>query len=213
MRQFMAGQLTYAREITWFLAPYINSYKRFQVGTFAPTKAIWSRDNRTAGFRLCGEDTKAIRIECRIGGADLNPYLAFAALLAAGPRRHRGKAGARAGLCRRRLSRQGLREIPKTLRDAIDAARQVEDAARRLRRRGGRALCPHRAVGAVRIRPPHHRLGVEARVRAVLSTQHSRSCRVEHEPMLVGARLEHARPLVMDLNVLSEASRSARTSG
>ena len=84
MRQFMAGQLKYAREITWFLAPYINSYKRFQAGTFAPTKAIWSRDNRTAGFRLCGEGTKAIRIECRIGGADLNPYLAFAALLAAG---------------------------------------------------------------------------------------------------------------------------------
>ena len=53
-------------------------------GTFAPTKIIWSRDNRTAGFRLCGEGTKGIRIECRIGGADLNPYLAFAALIAAG---------------------------------------------------------------------------------------------------------------------------------
>ena len=48
----------YARDITYFLAPYINSYKRFQAGTFAPTKAIWSRDNRTAGFRLCGEGTK-----------------------------------------------------------------------------------------------------------------------------------------------------------
>ena len=47
------------RDITYFLAPYINSYKRFQVGTFAPTKAVWSRDNRTAGFRLCGEGGKA----------------------------------------------------------------------------------------------------------------------------------------------------------
>src|SRR4029078_11679303 len=84
MRHYVAGQLAYAREITWFLAPYINSYKRFQAGTFAPTKAIWSPDNRTAGFRLCGADTKSILIECRIGGADLNPYLAFAALLAAG---------------------------------------------------------------------------------------------------------------------------------
>ena len=84
MRQFVAGQLTYARDLTWFLAPYVNSYKRFQVGTFAPTRAVWSRDNRTAGFRLCGEGGKAIRIECRIGGADLNPYLAFAALIAAG---------------------------------------------------------------------------------------------------------------------------------
>ena len=84
MRHYMAGQIAHASEITYFLAPYINSYKRFQAGTFAPTRAVWSVDNRTAGFRLCGEGTKGIRIECRIGGADLNPYLAFAALIAAG---------------------------------------------------------------------------------------------------------------------------------
>ncbi|WP_458237734.1 glutamine synthetase family protein, partial [Pseudomonas sp. P5_A2_2] len=84
MRAWVAGQLKYANDITCFLAPYINSYKRFQAGTFAPTRAVWSRDNRTAGFRLCAEGSKAIRIECRIGGADLNPYLAFAALIAAG---------------------------------------------------------------------------------------------------------------------------------
>ena len=77
--------MTYARELTYFLAPYINSYKRFQqAGTFAPTRAVWSGDNRTAGFRLCGQDSPAIRVECRIGGADLNPYLAYAALIAAG---------------------------------------------------------------------------------------------------------------------------------
>lgn len=84
MRSWVAGQLKYAADYTYFLAPYINSYKRFQAGTFAPTKIMWSQDNRTAGFRLCGEGTNAIRIECRIGGADLNPYLAFAALIAAG---------------------------------------------------------------------------------------------------------------------------------
>jgi len=84
MRHFVAGQLKYAPDITYFLAPLVNSYKRFAAGTFAPTKAIWSRDNRTAGWRLVGEGTDAIRIECRVGGADLNPYLAFAALLAAG---------------------------------------------------------------------------------------------------------------------------------
>ena len=71
MKHFMAGLLTYAGDITYFLAPYINSYKRFQAGTFAPTKAIWSRDNRTAGFRVCGENTKGVRVECRIGGAVL----------------------------------------------------------------------------------------------------------------------------------------------
>ena len=118
MRQFMAGQLKYAGDITWFLAPNINSYKRFQAGTFAPTKAIWSRDNRTAGFRLVGEGAKSIRVECRIGGADLNPYLAFAALIAA------GLAGVDEGLeleapfVGDAYGGKRLREVPKTLREA-----------------------------------------------------------------------------------------------
>ena len=58
----------------------------FVTGLFAPTKAIWSVDNRTAGFRLCGEDSKGVRVECRIGGSDLNPYLALAVQIAAGLR-------------------------------------------------------------------------------------------------------------------------------
>ena len=84
MRHYMAGLIAYAPEYTFFLAPYVNSYKRFAKGTFAPTKTVWSVDNRTAGFRLCGEGSKAVRVECRIGGSDLNPYLAQAAMLAAG---------------------------------------------------------------------------------------------------------------------------------
>ena len=84
MKNYMAGLLKYAPDCTYFLAPYINSYKRFVKGSFAPTRAIWSVDNRTAGFRLCGEGTQAIRVECRIGGSDLNPYLAIAAQIAAG---------------------------------------------------------------------------------------------------------------------------------
>lgn len=83
MRHALAGQLAHAGDITCFLAPYVNSYKRFAPGTFAPTKAVWSLDNRTAGFRICGADTPAVRIECRIGGADLNPFLAFTGLVAA----------------------------------------------------------------------------------------------------------------------------------
>ncbi|MGH1415061.1 MAG: glutamine synthetase family protein [Pelagimonas sp.] len=84
MKNYVAGMLKYASDYTYFLAPYINSYKRFMKGTFAPTRIIWSVDNRTAGFRLCGDGTKAVRMECRIGGSDINPYLAMAALLAAG---------------------------------------------------------------------------------------------------------------------------------
>ena len=84
MKNYMAGLIAYAPDYTFFLAPYVNSYKRFAKGTFAPTKTVWSIDNRTAGFRLCGADTKGVRVECRIGGSDLNPYLAQAAMLAAG---------------------------------------------------------------------------------------------------------------------------------
>ncbi len=84
MKSYVAGLLKYAPDYTYFLAPYINSYKRFQKGSFAPTRIIWSIDNRTAGFRLCGDGTKAVRIECRVGGSDINPYLAMSVLLAAG---------------------------------------------------------------------------------------------------------------------------------
>ncbi len=84
MEHYMAGLIAYAPDYTFFLAPYVNSYKRFSKGTFAPTKTVWSVDNRTAGFRLCGDGTKGVRVECRIGGSDLNPYLAQAVMLAAG---------------------------------------------------------------------------------------------------------------------------------
>ena len=81
-RHYLGGLLKYADDITVFLAPYVNSYKRFQKGSFAPTAKVWSVDNRTAAFRLCGDSTKAVRVECRVPGADMNPYLAIAALLA-----------------------------------------------------------------------------------------------------------------------------------
>jgi len=119
MKHYLAGQLAHASELTYFLAPYINSYKRFMVGTFAPTRAVWSFDNRTAGFRICGSDTKAIRVECRVGGADLNPYLAFAALIAA------GLDGIEKKMDLEPLASgdvydasRKLRDIPKTLREA-----------------------------------------------------------------------------------------------
>jgi glutamine synthetase len=84
MRQYLAGLLKYAREGTLFLAPHVNSYKRFVADTFAPTHLVWSSDNRTAGYRIVGHTPASLRIECRIGGSDLNPYLALAAQIAAG---------------------------------------------------------------------------------------------------------------------------------
>ena len=84
MRAYMAGLIQFAPDMTFFMAPYVNSYKRFSKATFAPTKTVWSVDNRTAGFRLCGAGTNSVRVECRIPGSDMNPYLAMASQLAAG---------------------------------------------------------------------------------------------------------------------------------
>jgi glutamine synthetase len=82
-RSFVAGQLKYMRELTLFLAPNINSYKRFVEGSFAPTALRWGRDNRTCAFRLVGHGA-SLRLENRIPGGDVNPYLATAAVVAAG---------------------------------------------------------------------------------------------------------------------------------
>lgn len=120
MEHYVAGLLAHAGEITLALAPYINSYKRFVAGTFAPTKAVWSKDNRTAGYRLCGDGTKGIRIECRVGGSDLNPYIAFAALLAAGIDGIEKQMELEDPFSGDAYGAAGVREVPKTLRDATD---------------------------------------------------------------------------------------------
>ena len=124
MKHFLAGQLAHARDITAFLAPYVNSYKRFTIGMFAPTKAVWSADNRTAGFRVCGEHTKAVRVECRIPGSDVNPYLACAALLAAGLDGIEKKMELEPELKGDMYSAKGIREIPHNLREAADLLNQ-----------------------------------------------------------------------------------------
>jgi glutamine synthetase len=82
-RRFVAGLLAGARQLTWLWAPYVNSYKRYVPGSWAPTAAVWGVDNRTCGFRLVGRHA-ARRVECRIPGADVNPYLALAGIFAAG---------------------------------------------------------------------------------------------------------------------------------
>ena len=82
-RWFLGGWMAHIRELFCFYAPYPSSYKRYVPGSFAPTGIAWSYDNRTAGFRIVGHGS-SLRIECRTPGADANPYLAFAATLAAG---------------------------------------------------------------------------------------------------------------------------------
>jgi glutamine synthetase len=81
--RFVAGLLAGMRELTLFYAPNINSYKRFQQGSFAPTAVAWGNDNRTCSLRVIGHGP-AKRVENRMPGADVNPYLALAALIASG---------------------------------------------------------------------------------------------------------------------------------
>jgi glutamine synthetase len=82
-RQYLAGHIACAGEFAIFLAPNINSYKRYAAASWAPTTLAWGHDNRTCGFRIVGHG-QHLRTESRIPGADVNPYLAFAALIAAG---------------------------------------------------------------------------------------------------------------------------------
>ncbi len=121
-RHYLGGLLKYASDITVFMAPYVNSYKRFQKGSFAPTRKVWSVDNRTAAFRLCGDGTRAVRVECRVPGADVNPYLAIAGMLAAGLAGIEEKLDPGAPLTGDAYEGEAG-SIPTNLRDATEALR------------------------------------------------------------------------------------------
>jgi glutamine synthetase len=118
-KQFLAGWIAGAKEMAIFLAPTINSYKRYAAGSWAPTTLAWGHDNRTCGFRIVG-DGAAQRIETRIPGGDVNPYLAFGALIAA------GLHGIEAGLelpppLEGNAYESDAERFPSTLREAIEA--------------------------------------------------------------------------------------------
>lgn len=117
-RHFLGGQLSLAREFSYFYAPTVNSYKRYQASTFAPTRIAWAADNRTCGFRIVGEDS-SLRIENRIPGADVNPYLAFAATIAAGLHGIDNKIEPPSEL-KGNAYEANVQPVPKTLTEAID---------------------------------------------------------------------------------------------
>lgn len=144
MDHYLAGLLAHAAEYTYFLAPYVNSYKRFARGTFAPTQTVWSVDNRTAAFRLCGEGTKTVRIECRTPGSDMNPYLALAAMLAAGLKGIEEKLPLPEPFAGDAYEDDESRHIPRTLRDARAALLGSE----MLREAMGDAVVTHYARAA-----------------------------------------------------------------
>jgi glutamine synthetase len=127
MRHFLGGVMAYAREFSLFVASNVNSYKRYAVASWAPVNLVWGRDNRTCSFRVVGRG-QALRVENRIPGADANPYLAYAAVLAAGlegiergieaPSEHRGNG----------YVAQGVPRIPASLYEAIGELERSEVA-------------------------------------------------------------------------------------
>ncbi len=118
MRSFLAGQLAALRDLTLFLAPNVNSYKRYRAGSFAPTAVAWGRDNRTCALRVVGHGP-SLRMEHRVPGGDVNPYLAVAAMIAA------GLHGVESGLelpepCTGNAYAGDRPRIPGTLREAAE---------------------------------------------------------------------------------------------
>jgi glutamine synthetase len=116
--RFLAGQLACLRELTLFHAPNVNSYKRFASESFAPTAVAWGRDNRTCSLRVVGHGA-ATRVELRLPGADVNPYLALSALIAAGLHGMDAELELEPAVAGNAYS-SDRPHVPKTLREAHD---------------------------------------------------------------------------------------------
>ena len=126
-RYFLGGWMAHLLELMAFYAPTINSYKRYEDGSWAPTRIAWSYDNRTAAFRVVGQGG-SLRIECRAPGADCNPYLAYAAALASGLDGIRNKIEPPAIFEGDIYAARHLPRVPYTLEQATDSFEQSEFA-------------------------------------------------------------------------------------
>ncbi|MFD5088564.1 glutamine synthetase family protein [Kitasatospora sp. NPDC058201] len=119
MRHFLAGQLLALREFTLLYAPNINSYKRYRPGSFAPTAVAWGRDNRTCAYRVVGRGP-GLRMENRVPGGDVNPYLAVAGMIAAGLHGVQQKLELPAPCLGNAYAVEDYARVPGSLREAAD---------------------------------------------------------------------------------------------
>ncbi len=126
-RYFLGGLLATAREMAWMYAPFVNSYKRYQLGSWAPTAIVWSRDNRTCGFRVVGEH-RGLRVENRIPGADVNPYLGYAATIASGLWGIENQVEPPEMFVGNAYEAEDIPRVPSSLHEAIDVFEKSEVA-------------------------------------------------------------------------------------
>ncbi|MFJ1704729.1 glutamine synthetase family protein [Kitasatospora sp. NPDC088346] len=127
MEHFLAGQLACLADFSLMLAPTVNSYKRYVPGSFAPTAVAWGRDNRTCALRVVGHGP-SLRFENRVPGGDVNPYLAVAALIAAGLHGVEHQLPLEPEFTGNAYASDAPR-VPSTLRDAVEAFERSEVAA------------------------------------------------------------------------------------
>ena len=128
-RWFLGGWLAHVPDVMVFYAPTVNSYKRYVDASWAPTRLAWSNDNRTAGFRVVGSGA-GTRIECRIPGADCNPYLALAASLASGLEGIKKQIAPPEAFVGDIYAAKDLPRVPYSLKDAVDAFAKSDFAKR-----------------------------------------------------------------------------------
>jgi len=126
-RDYLGGLMATAREMAWMFAPFVNSYKRYQLGSWAPTAIVWSHDNRTCGFRIVGEH-KGNRVESRLPGADMNPYLGMAATIAGGLHGIKNKIEAPEMFVGNAYEAKDVPRVPSSLHEAIAEMEKSEVA-------------------------------------------------------------------------------------
>ena len=127
-QQFVAGMMQLSRELAVFIAPFINSYKRYASLSWAPVNVVWGRDNRTTGFRLVGRGP-ALHVEDRFPGGDMNAYLTYAAMIGRRALRHRAQADARRPSSRATATcAKDVPRMPRALYEAIGELERSEAA-------------------------------------------------------------------------------------
>ena len=207
----LAGLLAGLRELTLLLAPTINSYKRYASGSFAPTAVAWGPDNRTCALRLVGHGP-SLRVECRVPGGDVNPYLALAGLVAAAlsgvdQARHAAPAGDRERLRRGRAA-AGAGVAGR----GAGAVGVVGAGGRRVRHGRGQPLRDDGAGGTGRVPPGGDRLGAAPVLRANLTALrwawgHSAGPSPTGRGSVISSAREAARRPVIGLTTYSEPAR------
>jgi glutamine synthetase len=124
-RYYLGGLMSTAREMSWMFAPFVNSFKRYQLASWAPTAIVWSPDNRTCGFRIVGEH-KGYRVESRLPGADVNPYLGYAATIAGGLHGIQNEIKAPDVFMGNAYEAKDVPRVPSSLHEAIEEMEKGE---------------------------------------------------------------------------------------